>query len=42
MASSGELEQGDYRRDRGLVRKRFQPSPSKKTENMLGIAIGKF
>lgn len=42
MASSGELEQGEYRRDRGLVRKRLQPSPSKKTENMLGIAIGKF
>lgn len=42
MASSGELEQGEDRRDRGLVRKRFQPRPSKKTENTLGIAIGKF
>lgn len=42
LTSSGELEQGEYGRERGLVRKRFQASPGKKTENTLGVSVGKF
>lgn len=41
MVRSGELEQGEFKKERGLVRKRCQTSPSKKTENTVGISVGK-